>query len=128
MVARMPTESEVKKAWSLTTRSAPWRSTTATRTRLTLQTTPGGMAASGTLCSGTPRMLRTVGTEASPAPPGGVGVREVAKFLGHPNTMFTDHIYTLLFDIDDHAGAVAALDAIDVKLLPEDIIRVRNYS
>jgi hypothetical protein len=42
--------------------------------------------------------------------------------------MFTDHIYTLLFDIDDHAGAVAALDAIDVKLLPEDIIRVRNYS
>jgi integrase len=46
-----------------------------------------------------------------------VPVREVAKFMGHANTTTTEHIYTHLFDTDDHADAMAALDALD-QLMP----------
>ncbi|WP_236742969.1 tyrosine-type recombinase/integrase [Mycobacteroides abscessus] len=41
-------------------------------------------------------------TYASLCAAGGVGVREVAKFMGHANTTTTEHIYTHLFDTDDH--------------------------
>ncbi|MCA2249959.1 tyrosine-type recombinase/integrase [Mycobacterium intracellulare] len=43
----------------------------------------------------------------------GVPVREVAKFMGHATTTTTEHIYTHLFDTDDHTDAMAALDALD---------------
>lgn len=49
----------------------------------------------------------------------GVLVREVAKFMGHANTTTTEHIYTHLFDTDDHSGAMAALDALDPASAPE---------
>lgn len=49
----------------------------------------------------------------------GVPVREVAKFMGHANTATTEHIYTHLFDTDDHAGAMAALDALDPAATPD---------
>ncbi|WP_145043231.1 tyrosine-type recombinase/integrase [Mycobacteroides abscessus] len=52
-------------------------------------------------------------TYASLCAAGGVGVREVAKFMGHANTTTTEHIYTHLFDTDDHSAAMAALDALD---------------
>lgn len=56
----------------------------------------------------------------------GVPVREVAKFMGHANTTTTEHIYTHLFDTDDHAGAMAALDALDQPALAENVIRLRG--
>lgn len=30
--------------------------------------------------------------------------------MGHANTTVTEHVYTHLFDTDDHSGAMAALD------------------
>jgi hypothetical protein len=41
----------------------------------------------------------------------GVPVRDVSRFMGHANATTTEHIYTHLFDTDDHADAIAALDA-----------------
>lgn len=55
-------------------------------------------------------------TYASLCAAGGVGVREVAKFMGHANTT-TEHIYTYPFDTDDHSAAMAALDALDAPEL-----------
>lgn len=63
-------------------------------------------------------------TYASLCAAGGVEVRKVAKFMGHANTTTTEHIYTHLFDTD----AMAALDAIDSKMLPENVIRMKGYS
>lgn len=58
----------------------------------------------------------------------GVPVREVAKFMGHANATTTEHIYTHLFDTDDHADAMAALDALDQPLLPmaDNIVRLHG--
>jgi integrase len=56
----------------------------------------------------------------------GVPVREVAKFMGHTNTTTTEHIYTHLFDTDDHADAMAALDALDQPPLAGNVIRLRR--
>lgn len=56
----------------------------------------------------------------------GVPVREVAKFMGHANTATTEHIYTHLFDTDDHSGAMAALDALDPATAPENVVPLRR--
>jgi integrase len=50
----------------------------------------------------------------------GLPVREVAKFMGHANTTTTEHIYTHLFDTDDHSDAMAALDALDQPTIHGD--------
>lgn len=52
-------------------------------------------------------------THASLCAAGGISVREVAKLMGHANTTTTEHIYTHLFDTEDHSDAMAALDALD---------------
>jgi integrase len=41
----------------------------------------------------------------------GIRVREVAMFMGHANVTTTEHIYTHLFNTDDHSAAMSALDA-----------------
>ena len=41
----------------------------------------------------------------------GIPVREVALFMGHANVTTTEHIYTHLFNTDDHSAAMSALDA-----------------
>jgi integrase len=62
-------------------------------------------------------------TYASLCAAGGVGVREVATFRGHANTTTTEHIYTRLFDSDDHAATMAALDALkQPKALGENVV------
>lgn len=40
----------------------------------------------------------------------GIKVREVALFMGHANVTTTEHIYTHLFNTDDHSAAMSALD------------------
>ena len=51
----------------------------------------------------------------------GIDVRKVAKFMGHANTATTAHIYTHLFDTDDHSAAMAALDALDAPQ-PDNVV------
>lgn len=41
--------------------------------------------------------------------------------MGHANTRTTEHIYTHLFDTDDHSAAMAALDALDAPDAPSQI-------
>ena len=56
-------------------------------------------------------------------------MREVANFMGHENTATTEHVYTHLFDTDEHAGAMAALDALEPATVPEyggNVIRLRR--
>jgi integrase len=65
-------------------------------------------------------------TYASLCAAGGVEVRKVAKFMGHANTTTTEHIYTHLFDTDDHADEMAALDTLDQPTLAENVIRLRG--
>lgn len=52
----------------------------------------------------------------------GVGVREVAKFMSHANTTTTEHIYTHLFDADDHSAAMAVLDALDAPTDADNVV------
>jgi integrase len=71
---------------------------------------------SGTIAAALPADLRFHAlrhTYASLCAAVGVPVREVAKLMGHANTTTTEHIYTHLFDTEDHADAMAALDALD---------------
>jgi integrase len=57
----------------------------------------------------------------------GLPVREVAKFMGHANTTTTEHIYTHLFNTDDHTDAMAALDALDrLTAVPANVIALRG--
>lgn len=64
-------------------------------------------------------------TYASLCAAAGLPVREVAKFMGHANTTTTEHIYTHLFDTDDHTDAMTALDALErPKLLGENVIEL----
>ena len=52
-----------------------------------------------------------------------VEVRKVAKFMGHANTTTTEHIYTHLFDTEDNADDMAALDALEQpKVLGENVM------
>jgi integrase len=60
-------------------------------------------------------------TYASLCAAAGLPVREVAKFMGHANTTTTEHIYTHLFDTDDHSAAMAALDALDAPK-PDNVV------
>lgn len=62
-------------------------------------------------------------TYASLCAASGVEVRKVAKFMGHANTTTTEHIYTHLFNTEDHADDMAALDALDEpKLAGENVV------
>lgn len=62
-------------------------------------------------------------TYASLCAASGVEVRKVAKFMGHANTTTTEHIYTHLFDTEDHADVMAPLDALEQpKLLGENVV------
>ncbi len=42
----------------------------------------------------------------------GIHVRDVALFMGHANPTTTEHIYTHLFNTDDHSDAMSALGAL----------------
>ncbi|MBX9920465.1 MAG: tyrosine-type recombinase/integrase [Mycolicibacterium frederiksbergense] len=66
-------------------------------------------------------------TYASLCAASGVEVRKVAKFMGHANTTTTEHIYTHLFDTEDHADDMAALDALELpKPLGDNVFELRT--
>lgn len=66
-------------------------------------------------------------TYASLCAASGVEVRKVAKFMGHANTTTTEHIYTHLFDTEDHADDMAALDALEQpKALGDNVFELRT--
>lgn len=44
--------------------------------------------------------------------------------MGHANTATTAHIYTHLFDTDDYAHEMPALDTLDAPALPANVIRM----
>lgn len=50
--------------------------------------------------------------------------------MGHANTMTTEHIYTHLFDTDDHADAMTALGEIVVaapsRNYGDNVIQLRS--
>jgi hypothetical protein len=48
-------------------------------------------------------------------------VRQLAKFVGHANTAATEHIYTHLFDTDDHSGATSVLGAVEQTKLESGV-------